>query len=388
MLLVGSLALGGCTAKPDPVKKAATPTTPTKTAAVKKPPPRFKAVGMPAELARVIKPLYLGGPVPSTSPAGVALNKRRPLGSKGPTVVVKGAMGAFNSVPIAVVTRGKDVTLAVKAPTGKRAPRWKVVGGWWPSLRAAKPSLGGSARRVLFIGSDARKAQSVNGSRADSLHIVSYDGRGAGGVLGIARDAYMPLSTGGQGKVNSALPLGGPLAVQRTVSSATGVPLDGYLITGFDGFRKVINGIGGLPINVPVAIHDEKAQANIKAGKRRLDGSAALAYGRARYTVAGGDFGRSRNQGRLILAAAGFARQAGPARLPAILRMSAPRIKTNMSAQEVLLFAAGVYVTNPKKVANRVAAGGFGMTSGGESIVRLDGEARRMFADIRNGSLS
>jgi len=379
-LLSVALVLSGCSSAPKAAKaaKATKPVTPPATAVAK--PPPFQATGMPPELMAVIRPLYLGGAVAASQSAATVLSRRKP--AAGPTVVVRGAMGAWKGVPIAVVTSGKDVTLAVKAP------RWKVVGGWWPSVGVAAPSLGGSPRRVLVVGSDARKGQSVNGSRADSLHIVGYDGHGGGGIVGIARDAYVPLATGGRGKINSALPAGGPVALQRTVSSATGVRLDGYLITGFDGFRRLINGIGGLPIKVPVTVRDRDAQANIKAGARKLTGRQALAYGRARHTVAGGDFGRSANQGRLIMAARALAQLAGPAKLPGILQAVGRNVTTNMSAEQVLTFAAAAYVTNPKKVPNRVATGGFGMTSGGESIVLLDAGARRLFADIRDGNLS
>jgi LCP family protein required for cell wall assembly len=265
--------------------------------------------------------------------------------------LVKGSLGTWQGVPIAVVTRGKDVTLAVKAPT------WKVVGGWWPSVAVPTPSLGVFPRRVLVIGSDARKGQPVNGSRADSLHIVGQDGHGRGGIVGIARDAYVPLATGGRGKINSALVFGGPAAMQRTVSSATGVQLEGYLITGFDGFRRLINGVGGLPVQVPVAVVDRDAQANIQAGAHKLTGRQALAYGRARHTVAGGDFGRSVNQGRLILAAGTLTRLAGPAKLPGILQAVGSRVGTNLSAEQVLTFAAGAFVTSSRNVPNRVAAG-------------------------------
>jgi LCP family protein required for cell wall assembly len=262
------------------------------------------------------------------------------------------------------------------------------VGGWWPSIGVAAPSLGGKPRRVLLIGSDARPGQPVERSRADSLHIVGLDGRGGGGVLGIARDSYVHLATGGRGKINSALTFGGPQAQVRTVASATGVPIEGYMLTGFTGFKGIINGIGGLPLNAPVAVRDPGSGANVKAGANKLSGREALAYGRARHNVAGGDFGRSANQGRLILAAAGFTKLAGPARLPAMLHTAGRRIATDMSAEQVLTFAAGAYVTDPKKVHNRVAIGGFGFTSDRQSIVLLDANARRMFADIRDGNLS
>ncbi|HEX7461072.1 MAG TPA: LCP family protein [Dermatophilaceae bacterium] len=375
-ILAGAMALSGCSSTPKVVKKAAA--VPTTTVAPT--PPPFTATGVPAALADVIRPMYFGGTVPSSPSAAKVLLKRKPVNAAGP-VVVSGAVGSWKGVPIAVVTSGQDVTLAVAAP------KWKVVGGWWPSIGLSAPSLGG-AHRVLVVGSDARPGQAVDRSRGDSLHIVGFDGHGGGGVLGIPRDSYVPLATGGRGKINSALTFGGAGALQRTVVSLTGVPLEGYLITGFDGFQRLIDGIGGLPVKAPVAVKDTMSGADVRAGANKLNGGQALAYGRARHAVAGGDFGRSANQGLMIMAAAGFAKLAGPAKLPGILAMAAPRIGTNLSAEQVLTFAAGAYVTDPNKVHNRVAIGGFGMTSDGQSIVLLDANARRMFADIRDGNLS
>lgn len=377
-LLVGALALSGCSSpQPKVVKKAAVPPT---TVAVVKPAP-FTATGVPADLAAVIQPLYFGGNVSCSASASKVLLKRKPVNAAGP-VVVTGRVGSWKGVPIAVVTRGKDVTLAVKAPV------WRVVGGWWPSIGLSAPSLMGVARRVLLVGSDARPGQPLERSRGDSLHIVAFDGYGGGGVLGIPRDSYVPLASGGQGKINSALTLGGPLALQRTVGAVTGVPLEGYILTGFDGFQQLIDGIGGLPLTAPVAVKDRMSGADVKAGANKLTGGQALAYGRARYEVPGGDFGRSANQGLLILAAAGFAKLVGPARLPGILQMGAPKIKTNLSAEQMLTFAAGAYITRPNKVHNRVATGGFGWTPDRQSIVLLDANARGLFADMRDGNLS
>ena len=122
----------------------------------------------------------------------------------------------------AVVTSGKDVAGAV------RWPRWRFVGGWWPSTGVSAPSLGGVSRRVLLVGSDARPGERVDHSRGGSLHIVGFDRHGGGGVLGFARPVYVSPGTGGQGKVNSAL------ASRRTIDASDWCLFadrrDGYLL--------------------------------------------------------------------------------------------------------------------------------------------------------------
>src|SRR5664280_1048245 len=139
-LLVAALVLSGCSSPQEAVKKSVAPTTTT--VAVVNPAP-FTATGIPADLAAVIKPLHFGGNVPSSPSISTVQLKREPVNTAGP-VVVKGAVASWKGVPIAVVTNGKDVTLAVKAS------RRRIVGDWWPSLIVSGPSLGGVPRRVLL----------------------------------------------------------------------------------------------------------------------------------------------------------------------------------------------------------------------------------------------
>ena len=252
---------GGGTAAPSP-GTTSTSTTPSPSATTPSPAPSgVSGRGLPADLTAAVRPLYAGGRVAAPATVAAALASRR---TPKTAVALTGRTGTWKGTPIAVVTAGKDVTLAVKAPT------WRVVGGWWPSLGVKGPQLGGN-RRVLLIGSDARtlQGQKVDRSRADSLHVVGVDGHGGGGILGFARDAYVPLSTGGRDKINAAMVFGGPKAELQTVRNTTGLPIEGYLLTGFGGFRSIVNGAGGLPITLPKAVHDTASKADLGAGRRR-----------------------------------------------------------------------------------------------------------------------
>lgn len=375
-VLVAAIALSGCSGSEKPKPKAAASSTTT--AKPSPTPDPFQAKGVPAGLLAAVRPIYTGGKVPASAAAAKALAGRKV--TKGAKVTVVGSLGTWKKTPIAVVTSGKDVTLAV-------GPRWKVVGGWWPSLGVAKPSLGGEPRRVLFIGSDARPRQNPVRARGDSLHIVAFDGKGHGGVLGIPRDSYVPLATGGRGKINSALMLGGASAQTRTVTSYSGVPVEGYVLTGFQGFISLVHDIGGVKLVSPRAFSDSYSRAVIKKGVNTLYGKQALAYSRSRHAQPGGDFDRSLNQGRLMKAGAAAVRLAGPARLPRLLQKSSPYVITTLSPEQVLTFAAHVYVTPDSGIGNRVTTGGVGMSSDGQSIVQLGAAARSLFADIRDGSL-
>src|SRR5207253_7446472 len=59
---------------------------------------------------------------------------------------------------------------------------------------------------------------------------------------------------------------------------------------------------GGVDVDVPTAMNDSNSGAFFSPGVQHLGGADALAFSRNR-GVSGGDFTRSNNQGRLILAA-------------------------------------------------------------------------------------
>lgn len=336
--------------------------------------------GAPAPLAALVRSVYTGGDLTHTS-SPTAARALKPRKAAGGPVDATAKVGSWMGTPVAVVTAGDDVTLAV-------GPSWKVVGGWWPSLGVAKPSLGGGPRWVLAIGSDARKGQPLERTRADVLQVIGIDGNGGGGVMGMARDLWVPLSTGGKGKINSAMVFGGPRAQVATVRAVTGLPVEGYVVLGFSGFMKIVDEQGGIPIVIPKTVIASHARNMvIKAGPQTLTGAQALAYARERKTLPDGDFGRSRHQGEVILAAAVKAKLAGPIAIPAALTSFSKVGTSNLTAEQILTFTAGLHQLSPLKVGRGVAKGAFGWAEK-QSIVVLGDQARNLFAEFRDGNLS
>lgn len=357
---------GSATTSPRPAGTASTPAPGSIAAA-------------PAGLQRLVDLVYQGGDLTaSASPsAAKALASRRPASSP---VTGAARTGDWMGTPVAVVTVGSDVTLAV-------GPEWRVVGGWWPSLGVAEPSLGPAGPRwVLAVGSDARAGQDLTRTRADTLQVVGLDGKGGGGVMGMARDLWVPLSTGGTGKINSAMVAGGPEAQLATVRTVTGLPIEGYVVIGFAGFTKIIDEQGGIPIVIPERVNAAHAHIVIEAGPQVLSGKEALAYARERKTLPDGDFGRSRHQGEILLAAAIKARLSGPIALPGAMTSLTRYAKSNLGAEEMLTYAAGFYQLNPTRIGRGVAKGPTGMV-GSQSVVRVGTEAKRLFASFKDGNL-
>jgi LCP family protein required for cell wall assembly len=244
---------------------------------------------------------------------------------------------------------------------------------------------------VLVIGSDARPGQPATGTRADSLHIVSVNPRlGRGAIVGIPRDSYVWIPRHGTQKINAALFYGGPELVVRTVEALTGVRVDAYLLTGFDGFHRLVDAIGGVDVRVPYRMDDAASGAHFAPGPEHLNGRKALAFSRDRHDAPGGDLGRSMNQGRVILATLRRLRSAmstDPARMLPWLVGAARFLSTDLSLSQMseLLLAASTF--DPGRIRSTVVWGS-GATAGGQSIVRLGPPAYAVFRDLaRNGVL-
>lgn len=245
---------------------------------------------------------------------------------------------------------------------------------------------------VLAIGSDARPGvcEPVERCLGDSLHLIGINAaRRAASILGIPRDSYVDIPGHGQMKINDALFLGGPELVVQTVEQLAGVDIDHYFLTSFEGFRHMIEEVGGIEVEIPYPMSDAASGAVFPAGPARLDGPQALAFARNRKDVPNGDFSRTENQGLLILAALDqFRREVrkDPLRLFTWLIAGKKYIATDVSFTELFDLALATMTISPERVVNRALPGGIGL-AGAASVVTLGGEAEAVFADIADDGL-
>lgn len=105
-------------------------------------------------------------------------------------------------------------------------------------------------------------------------------------------------------------------AVRGVVSELTGRPIDAVLVADLLGVVDVIDALGGVDIDVPTAVFDDRypdpfkgrISLHIKAGPQHMDGRIALAYARSRHGSS--DYARMERQQALLLA---IRDQIGPA---------------------------------------------------------------------------
>jgi polyisoprenyl-teichoic acid--peptidoglycan teichoic acid transferase len=301
-----------------------------------------------------------------------------------------GAMAALGLV--AALATAAAVTVARRPAAGAEgAPAITVQRA---HAGSATPTL---KRRIvlLTIGSDAGapkfgRGGSAEGGRADALHLVVLDTvKRRGLMMSFPRDSYVPIPGHGTNKINAAMAFGGPRLLVATFERLTGIPIDYYALTSFDGLTDVVNRVGGVQVNVDSNIRDRYSGAFLNKGKRKLSGRQALAYARARKTLPGGDLSRSRHQGQILLGGLGtYQRQVAkdPARVMAWLAIMRDEVKSDLPFPELLRLALLATELPSSKISNQVVPSAAG-SAGGASVVRLLPGAYSLFARVRAGKL-
>ena len=156
----------------------------------------------------------------------------------------------------------------------------------------------GPGQNILLLGSDTRsgsEAALVSGSRADTIMLMHIPADGKGVYLvSIMRDTWVNIPGYGPAKINAALNYGGISLQVATVENLVGVKIDHVAEMEFEGFKSLVNSVGGVDVQVPFDF-DINAWS-FRQGTQHMDGGAALAFVRARYQFADGDYQRVRNQ--------------------------------------------------------------------------------------------
>lgn len=125
-------------------------------------------------------------------------------------------------------------------------------------------------------------------------------------IVSIPRDTLVDMGEEyGENKINAAHALGGPTLSVQVVSELAGVPISHYAEINFDGFKGIVDSLGGIEVDVPMEIDDPQAGGYLAPGLQTLNGDQALILCRSRHAYddfGGGDYYRAANQ-RLVLSA-------------------------------------------------------------------------------------
>jgi len=171
-------------------------------------------------------------------------------------------------------------------------------------------------QNILLIGSDTRQGQSghIGGdtpglSDTTILLHVSADRSRAYGVS-LPRDAMVQrppcrrkdghgTDPGGLSMFNAAYAVGGAACTVKTVERLTRIRLSRFVVVDFDGFRTMVDALGGVQVCVPTEVNDTTGHISLPAGTYTVKGHRALDYVRVRHdlgTAENGDIGRMKRQ--------------------------------------------------------------------------------------------
>lgn len=210
------------------------------------------------------------------------------------------------------------------------------------------PVWGGKDRvNILLLGVDRREVRPDEMPRSDTMILVSIDPVDKTyEMFSILRDTYVTIPDHGRSRINTALSIGGPELAMQTVSEFTGLPVSRYVITDFEGFKNVIDAVGGVEIEVEKNMRyrdpadQGKYDINLKKGVQRLNGDKALQYVRFRHDALS-DYTRTERQRKLLKALSVQLKQGKTLlQLPKILESVRPYVQTNLSSIDILKLAA------------------------------------------------
>jgi LCP family protein required for cell wall assembly len=202
---------------------------------------------------------------------------------------------------------------------------------------------------VLLMGTDNREGYEI--PRTDTLILTRVDQRTKTmAMVSIPRDTYVELEGIGPEKINAAYTWAeaekegsGIAATIKTVSKFAGVDIAYFAQVDFDGLVRLVDGLGGVEVDVPVDIVGDydAGGIDIYQGVQVLNGEKALVFCRSREFEAS-DYQRQANQRTFLQA---LAKQVLAADLPTIastVTNLAEMTYTNMDIAKIVKVAQGM----------------------------------------------
>ncbi|MEO5975072.1 MAG: LCP family protein [Ilumatobacteraceae bacterium] len=150
----------------------------------------------------------------------------------------------------------------------------------------------------LLVGSDSREgsdptdpdynnvgaATDIGGKRSDTLMVLHFVKKSGGlSLISIPRDLWVEIGNGSKSqRINTAYQIGTDVLI-RTVQKALSVPIHHYIEIDFQGFKGLVDAVGGVTVCVDYPSRDRHTGLFLRAGCPRLDGVKALAFARSRF---------------------------------------------------------------------------------------------------------
>lgn len=126
--------------------------------------------------------------------------------------------------------------------------------------------------------------EDIGGLRSDTIMILRVDPASErASLLSLPRDLWVPLASGGNNRINTAIETDGPGDLIDTIEEYLGIPINHYVQVDFAGFRNLVAVIDGVEVWFEYAARDRRSGLKVEqSGCVRLSPDQALAYVRSR----------------------------------------------------------------------------------------------------------
>ncbi|MCL4499912.1 MAG: LCP family protein [Chloroflexi bacterium] len=199
----------------------------------------------------------------------------------------------------------------------------------------------------LIIGCDSRGKNDPG--RSDTLMVVRINPtKKIVSIISIPRDTRVRIPGHGKDKINAAYAIGDGELALKTVKQFTGLEFNHYVSVDFLGFKKIVDALGGIDINVQPPggksrLVDPDIGLNLPKGMQHLNGDEALKFVRVRHVD--DDFGRTKRQQQFLKAV--FDKALDPTslvKLPGLPQLLAENLQTDsgLSLQDMLSYFLAV----------------------------------------------
>jgi len=172
-------------------------------------------------------------------------------------------------------------------------------------------------------------------------------------------------------KINSLYQTGlrndvGAQYITDSVQKITGQKIHYYFVLDFAGFTNIIDILGGINIDVPRHIKDERYPGpgysyetfEVYPGLQKFDGTTALKYARTRHDDIDGDFGRAKRQQQVMQSARNKAFSLGtimnPKKMTELFDVLGEHVHTNITLDEIEPFISLIKKVDTQNVTNVV----------------------------------
>lgn len=239
-------------------------------------------------------------------------------------------------------------------------------------------SIGGGRINILVMGLDKRPSDGAIPARTDTMFVMTIDpsthtARG----LAMPRDLWVdiPSKTGNTSfkqRINTAYVLGetngynggGPALAKQVVEKLLDIKLNYYAVIDFEGFKQVIDLLGGIEVDVPSPGVNDPFYSETERlgdyypcvyppGKYHMNGSQALCYSRVRNGSS--DLDRILRQQRVIFAVMDKATQlnllANVDNVPSLWKRYKGLVQTDISDFQIPGFARLAASIDPDQLA-------------------------------------